>query len=214
MRIYHLPKILKALIFDIDSTLYTNKGYAFQQNDIQIQHYAGLEGISHQEALEKIEGAKKTWAVQNGGKTPSLGNAFVQLGYPLEESIRWREELLEPVRFLCRDEQLIAALESLGQKFRLACVTNNPVLVGKKTLAALGVEEFFPIVIGLDTCRVSKPHPAPFLLATERLGCQPESCLSVGDRYHIDIELPLELGMGGVLVDGVEDVYQLPALLT
>jgi phosphoglycolate phosphatase/putative hydrolase of the HAD superfamily len=41
----------------------------------------------------------------------------------------------------------------------------------------------------------------------------PESCLSVGDRYDIDIALPLELGMGGILVDGVEDVYRLPELL-
>jgi phosphoglycolate phosphatase/putative hydrolase of the HAD superfamily len=35
----------------------------------------------------------------------------------------------------------------------------------------------------------------------------------VGDRYDIDIALPLELGMGGILVDGVEDVYRLPALI-
>jgi phosphoglycolate phosphatase/putative hydrolase of the HAD superfamily len=34
----------------------------------------------------------------------------------------------------------------------------------------------------------------------------------VGDRYDIDITLPLELGMGGVLVDGVEDVYRLPEI--
>ncbi|MDR2796887.1 MAG: HAD family hydrolase, partial [Treponema sp.] len=32
---------------------------------------------------------------------------------------------------------------------------------------------------------------------------------SVGDRYDMDIALPLSLGMGGILVDGVEDVYHL-----
>jgi phosphoglycolate phosphatase/putative hydrolase of the HAD superfamily len=36
----------------------------------------------------------------------------------------------------------------------------------------------------------------------------------VGDRYDIDIALPLQLGMGGVLVDGVSDVYGLPPVLT
>jgi phosphoglycolate phosphatase/putative hydrolase of the HAD superfamily len=41
-------------------------------------------------------------------------------------------------------------------------------------------------------------------------GAMPETCVSVGDRYDIDIALPLELGMGGILVDGVEDVYTLP----
>jgi phosphoglycolate phosphatase/putative hydrolase of the HAD superfamily len=35
----------------------------------------------------------------------------------------------------------------------------------------------------------------------------------VGDRYDIDIDLPLKLGMGGILVDGVKDVYKLPGIL-
>ena len=121
---------------------------------------------------------------------------------------------MEPGQFLSRDHKLVTTLEVLSKKYQLACLTNNPVLVGRKTLAALGVEEFFPLVIGLDTCKVSKPHPAPFLLAVEKLGCRIEHCLSVGDRFNIDIELPLELGMGGILVDGVEDVYKLPQLLT
>ncbi len=214
MTIYNIPPQLKAIIFDIDSTLYSHKEYALQQNQIQIHHFAQLERISDHEALQRIEATRRNWAEKHNGSALSLGNTFVQLGYPIEESIRWREELLEPEQFLTRDHKLVATLEFVSKKYKLACVTNNPVLVGRKTLVALGVEEFFPVVIGLDTCKVSKPHLAPFLLAVERLGCRAEHCLSVGDRFNIDIELPLELGMGGILVDGVEDVYQLPRLLT
>ena len=214
MHMYRRPQQLKAIIFDIDSTLYSHKEYALQQNQIQIHHYAQLEGICDQEAFQRIEATRRNWEEKSGGKALSLGNTFVHLGYQIEESIRWREELLEPADFLTRDYKLVTTLENLGQHYQLACITNNPVLVGRKTLAALGVEDFFPLVIGLDTCKVSKPHPAPFLLAVEKLGCRAEECLSVGDRFNIDIELPLELGMGGFLVDGVEDVYQLPQLLT
>ena len=32
---------------------------------------------------------------------------------------------------------------------------------------------------------------------------------NVGDRYDMDIKLPLEMGMGGILVNGVEEVYQI-----
>ena len=214
MKIYKIPPQLKAIIFDIDSTLYSHKEYALQQNQIQIHHYGQLERISDHEALHRIEAIRRDWAETHDGEALSLGNTFVQLGYPIEESIRWREELLEPEQFLTQDHKLVATLEILSKKYQLACLTNNPVLVGRKTLTALGVEEFFPLVIGLDTCKVSKPHPAPFLLAVEKLGCRTEHCLSVGDRFNIDIELPLELGMGGILVDGVADVYQLPQLLT
>jgi phosphoglycolate phosphatase/putative hydrolase of the HAD superfamily len=75
------------------------------------------------------------------------------------------------------------------------------------------VEEFFPAVVGLDTCGVSKPHEAPFIKTAELLGLPLNACVSIGDRYDIDLALPLELGMGGILVDGVEDVYGLPELL-
>lgn len=214
MKIYRIPAKLEAIIFDIDSTLYTHHEYAIYQNDIQIRHFARLEGITYEEAVQQVADTRSQWAAQNGGQSLSLGNTFCLLGHPLEESIRWREELLEPARFLCRDEKLEATLLQLRQRFRLGCLTNNPVLVGRKTLAALGVEEFFPVVVGLDSCKASKPHPAPFKLMVEKLGCPTESCLSVGDRYHIDLALPLELGMGGILVDGVADVYQLPVLLT
>ena len=39
-------------------------------------------------------------------------------------------------------------------------------------------------------------------------------CISIGDRYDIDLALPLEMGMGGILVSGAEEVYQLPSILS
>ena len=68
--------------------------------------------------------------------------------------------------------------------------------------------------IFLYYCHKSKPAREPFLLAAERTGVLPENCLSIGDRYDMDISLPLELGMGGILVTGVAEVYGLPAVLT
>jgi phosphoglycolate phosphatase/putative hydrolase of the HAD superfamily len=69
------------------------------------------------------------------------------------------------------------------------------------------------VVVGLDTCEVSKPHEAPFRKAAELLAVPLAACISVGDRYDIDLALPLELGMGGILVNGAEDVYLLPGTL-
>ena len=45
--------------------------------------------------------------------------------------------------------------------------------------------------------------------AVEKLGVEAAACLAVGDRYDLDIALPMEMGMGGILVSGVSDVYQL-----
>jgi len=59
----------------------------------------------------------------------------------------------------------------------------------------------------------SKPAREPYELAARLVGQPPERCLSIGDRYDVDLALPLELGMGAILVDGVEDLYGLPGLL-
>lgn len=209
MKIFRIPENLKTIIFDIDSTLYTSPAYAHEQVDCQIRHFAELRGMSHDEARNLVSDFRKKWALEHDGQKISLGNLLTYFDIPIEESIEWRKNLLEPADFLNRDENLIEELKILQKKFRLICVTNNPVLPARKTLDAVGVSEFFPEIIGLDTCHVSKPHEKPFLLAAEKTEAKPEECLSVGDRYDIDLSLPLTLGMGGILVSGVEDVWKL-----
>ncbi len=60
---------------------------------------------------------------------------------------------------------------------------------------------------------IAKPHKMPFEKFSESSFCPPETCVSIGDRYDIDLDIPLQMGMGGILVNGVEDVYCLPKLL-
>ena len=209
MKIYSIPKTVKAIIFDIDSTLYTNPAYAFEQVDCQVRHFAKLRGISVEEARKMVSDYRKKFAEEHNGSKVSLGNTLLSFGVPISQSVEWRRQLLEPAEFLSRDEKLINELTLLSKKYKLICVTNNPVLPARKTLDALGVSDFFPDIIGLDTCFKSKPAKEPFMLAVEKCGCKTEDCLAVGDRYDMDIALPLELGMGGILVAGVEDVYNL-----
>jgi phosphoglycolate phosphatase/putative hydrolase of the HAD superfamily len=212
MKIHRIPEKTSCVIFDIDSTLYTNEAYALEQVDVQLRHFASLRGMSADEARKAIGDWRDEYARTHGRKV-SLGNALVHFGVPISESIRWRENLIEPARFLTKDARLRETLDSLARHFTLVAVTNNPILPAGKTLDALGVRDAFRDLIGLDTTGVSKPHEKPFLAARDIARCPTAECLSVGDRYDIDIALPLELGMGGILVDGVEDVYLLPDLL-
>ena len=119
---------------------------------------------------------------------------------------------MEPADFLKRDDRLIQTLNELSKRFNLICVTNNPVFTARKTLNAIGISEFFPEIVGLDTCLKSKPALEPFEKACEITGIPPKECIAIGDRYDIDIALPLEMGMGGILVTGVEEVYTIKEL--
>lgn len=213
MKTYNLPEKIKTLIFDIDGTLYTSALYVFEQVDVQIRHFAHLKGISENEARAMIERYRKTYAVQNGGKKISLGNTFKAFGIPIETSVAWREELLEPSHFLHKDEKLRTSLIELAERFKLIAVTNNPVNAARKTLEAIGAEDLIPQIVGLDTCGKSKPNIEVLDKACELTESTYGECVSIGDRYDIDIALPLEKGMGGILVEGVEDVYTLKDIL-
>ena len=219
MKIYKIPTDLRAFIFDIDSTLYTNQAYAFEQVDCQVRQFAKERGITADEARRMVADYRKKFAAEHEGSKVSLGNTLLAFGVPIEQSVQWRRELLEPADFLGRDEELINTLKILQEKYLLICVTNNPVLPARKTLEAIGVSDFFPDIVGLDTCFKSKPALEPFETAVNVLSksacvsgeneITAQNCLAVGDRYDMDIALPLEMGMGGILVSGVEEVYQI-----
>jgi len=89
----------------------------------------------------------------------------------------------------------------------------DPADVAERTLDVLGVRSLFPRVIGLDEAGHSKPHPAAFDIAYGVLGRDPSQVVAVGDRYAVDLEVPLSRGSGGVLVESMDDVYALPLVL-
>ena len=213
MKTYNIPKNVKGIIFDIDGTLYTNVKYVFEQVDVQVRYYARLKNISVEEARNKVASYKKQWAENHNGEKISLAKTMAAFGIPVAESIQWRKMLIKPEDFLSYDEKLVKTLSDLQSKYKIISVTNNPVSTARKTLQALGVSEFFPEIIGLDSTGLSKPHYLPFSMALEKLGLEAKDCVAVGDRFNIDVELPLKMGMGGVLVTGVEEVYNLAKLI-
>ncbi|MFW6289020.1 MAG: HAD family hydrolase [Spirochaetota bacterium] len=213
MQFYSLPSRIEGLAFDIDKTLYNNDYYAKNQIDLLIERFAQERSETIADARRAILRWQEDYAAANDGARQSLGNTFAALGVPIETSVAWREELIRPEHFLQPDEYLGRALEELAREYRIVAVTNNPVRVGRATLEALGVGRYFPHVVGLDSTLRSKPDPATFRHAAEVLRCQPEAAVSIGDRYEVDIVPALSVGMGGILVDGVHDVYSLPRAL-
>ncbi len=200
-----------ALIFDLDNTLYTNPAYAAYQEAALVERL-GLElGLGTTGAAARIAALRGEREAAGLGKT-SLGKLFETLGIPIGTSVRWREECIEPALWLREDARLDRALGLLAHDFTLALVTNNPRLLGEKSLTALGVGSRFSVLVGLDDTLTGKPSPQPFEESARRLGLDCRSCVSIGDRFDVDLAPAVALGMGAILVDGVEDVYELPSL--
>jgi len=214
MKIYKLPDefSIPALLFDMDNTLYTNDEYAKTQIDLPVKCLAEKEGKTFEQMNGEVIQYRKKWAQEHSGQAISLSNTFLAFGVSIEENIRWRDECFRPEDYLAPDIQLRCVIQVLASRFNLAVVTNNTVSVAARTLSVLGIGDVLTKIVGLDTVKASKPDKIHFLKAAELCGSPAEQCISIGDRYDIDIALPLEMGMGGILVDNVEDVYNLPDL--
>lgn len=208
MQTFNLPAVPKTLIFDIDGTLYTSSEFVQEQIDVQVRHWADLNGMTHEEARNRISEFRRKYAEENGGKKISLGNVFLNFGIDIDTSIQWRIQLLKPENYLKPNPNLKAALEEAAKKYSLIAVTNNPVEAARKTLSVIGIDKTISNIIGLDTCKKSKPAKEILELALERTNSKAEECISIGDRYDIDLALPIQMGMGGVLVNGAEEVIQ------
>ena len=213
MRLYSIPPRVTALVFDIDNTLYRNDRYCELQVELLVRRFAATRHMGEDEAKGLIARKKRVYEQKNGGRKTSTGNIMLELGVPLEENARWRDALFAPEDHLRSDPKTVESITTLRDRFATAAVTNNTVRIADRTLAVLGLDGVFDAIVGLDTCFVSKPAAEPFLAALERIGASSETAVSIGDRYDVDLEVPLSLGMGGVLVETLEDLHRLPVAL-
>lgn len=76
-----------------------------------------------------------------------------------------------------------ALLEALSREgLRLGVVTNKPSALADEVIRALGLDRFFPVVLGCDSpgCTL-KPKPDSILAALKRFGAEPAQARYVGD---------------------------------
>ncbi len=213
MKIIYLPDTIRTLVFDIDLTLYDSRPYYDSQINLLIARLAQHLDLSLAETEAAVQTVQARFAQENNGRSLSLGNTFLHFGVDLQTNAQWRADLFRPEDYLQRDEQLVETIEELAQMFAVTAVTNNAATVGLRTLEVLGIKEFFDPVIGLDISCASKPSMAPFQMITQAHGILLAEMVSIGDRMSVDIELPVQNGMGGILVESMADVYRLPNAL-
>ena len=87
----------------------------------------------------------------------------------------------------------IEALHHLAG-LRLAIVANQPQET-MGILEKLGIADLFEVIILDSSVNFSKPDPAIYIYAAQRLRAQPESLIMVGDRLDNDILPARDLGM-------------------
>ena len=98
---------------------------------------------------------------------------------------RYRERIAVRTRLFPGIESVLGTLEGLG--VRWGVVTNKHAWLTEPLLESLELHRRAACVVSGDTATHPKPHPAPLLLACDRLSIAPSAAVYVGDSRS-DIE--------------------------
>jgi pyrophosphatase PpaX len=78
--------------------------------------------------------------------------------------------------------EVVRALHERGIK--LGIVTSKRHEGAVRGLRSMGLEDVFPVVLGVDDVERPKPNPEPVLQALQMLGADAETTVFVGDSTH------------------------------
>jgi len=140
-------------------------------------------------------------AFEGRSRAPSTEEWVRGIGTPLVEQLRQFADTEEDVAYLvaryrryqhqhhdrltrCYDHvpDVVAQLSEGGHP--LAVVTSKASAIAHQSLAFVGLDQYFPVVVGYDETTRHKPDPEPVMVALSRLGVSTDHAVFVGDSPH------------------------------
>lgn len=180
------PPAVRAVLFDLDGTLVDSAP------DLAI----ALNRLLAEEGKTELPYDLIRDQVSNGGNALVALGFGVKLGEPNQPELRQRlldlyqENIGENSRIFEGLEVLLKELDGLPVPWGI--VTNKPRIYTDLLLRELRIHA--ATVVCPEDLGVSKPDPAPLLLAARQLAIPPKQCLYVGDHVR-DIEAGRRAGM-------------------
>lgn len=182
----------RAVLFDFDGTL------ADSAPDLA----AALNRMRTKRGLEPLAVDATRAYVSMGGRgmlRVGFGMTPDDAGYTAmrdEFLALYAEATCVHTRLMSGMREVLAELER--REIAWGIVTNKAMRFTERIVPALGLAP--ACVVGGDSTPHLKPHPAPLLLAAQKLNLAPESCIYVGDDLR-DVQAARAAGMRSIAVD-------------
>ena len=187
---------IKAILFDIDNTLIDFMKMKRQccESAIDSMIRAGLR-INRKEALKTLYelydkyGIEHQRIFQKFTKKLTGRIDYRIISHGILAYRKMRESYLFPYA------HVIPTLIQLKKNYKLAVVSDAPVLEAWMRLVAMNLDNFFDVVVTKADARKQKMHAAPFKVALKHLDIKPEEAVMIGDRISRDVQTAKKLGI-------------------
>lgn len=191
---------LKAIIFDMDDTLYGEKEYV----------RSGYEKIA--QVIPQVEHAgKKLWKLFEE-KKPAIDELLKQEGLESEEV---KKACLHAYRYQEPDIHLYPGVEQMlkdlkAQGYLLGIITDGRPEGQRAKIKALGLEALVDQIIVTDEfggAEYRKPNPLAFETMSQKLEVEYSQMCYVGDNINKDFIAPQQLGMRSIWFKNPDGLY-------
>jgi HAD superfamily hydrolase (TIGR01549 family) len=190
--------VLKAVLFDLDDTLFDHRHSSRSGLQAIQQRYACFQRATideleqaHIALLEEVHllVLRSEISLQQA-RTIRMERLFAQFG---EQRSRARAEeaasLYREAYQVARQTVpgTIALLEALRPSVKIGIVSNNLLAEQQEKLRHLGLEGHIDALVVSEEVGIAKPDARIFQVALERLHCHAEEAVMVGDAWQNDI---------------------------
>jgi len=176
--------MIKALLFDLDDTLYDEKQFVkggFEAVSLYIsERYNVSKNAFYQTLLKTLE---------KEGRGHTFDIALKRFGLYKKGLVTKLVQIYrnhKPRLFLYPDAH--AVLSKLKNNYKLGLITDGNQRVQRKKVQVLKIKDFFNVIIFTNHYGIEKqkPSPFPYQKAIEKLGVKPTETIYVGDNSYKD----------------------------
>ena len=190
--------MIKTVLFDLDDTLFDHRGCARDalaavqgcHDRLRVMPFDALER-AHARFLEELHAdvmlgrmPLETARVERFRRLLAAVDVPSGEGLPARIAATYRDAYRTARRAVAGAPALLAAITSYA---RIAIVSNNLLEEQQEKLRTCGMDEFVDALVVSEVAGTSKPDPAIFRLALDRLHALPGGAVMVGDSWAADV---------------------------
>ncbi len=200
--------MLKAVIFDIDNTLYDFDNanlYGMEAVREYCRRSFGLEELKFQEYYQKA------WNMAEGrvgADTAAIHNRLLRFQCMME---LLEQPVFPHAKALCCEywdtvlahtkpfPGIVELFRSLHERqIRIGIGTDMTAYIQYRKLEVLGLSPYIDNVVTSEEAGAEKPHPKFFGLCVEKAGCLAGECAFIGDNLKKDVNGAIAAGLQGI----------------
>lgn len=215
---------IKAVLFDLDDTLFDHRGSmlagltAVQNkyecfrgspiNEFELKH----KDIMNDVHLNRILSGELTL---DEGRALRFKKLFGHFGVEVDDTLAYESAALYRENYLTLNSLAGGALElltELKQKYKVGIITNNLVDEQNRKLKECGIEHLVDCMITSEETGVTKPHPEIFNALLKRLNVSASEAVMIGDYWKHDILGAHALGIRSIWINVYKETHPDPSI--